>query len=110
MKETSKKIHVSQDSFFDTYPHNPSLLNQQQFIKAVFINYGIIPSQIYIAEHTHLYTIQFKLFYFKPGQHKLIKPLLNFIRPLLVIKYNKNVVFNIKLSPHLYADDTQLAT
>lgn len=110
MKETSKKIGISQPWFFNTFPYNPTLLNQQNFITAFFNNFGILVSDIYISEYRHLLAYHLTLFLPHKKHYSVIKPILNVLKPLLVIKYKKNICFNIKRSPSLYYDDKILGS
>lgn len=110
MKETSKKIGISQPWFFNTFPYNPTLLKQQTFITAFFNNFGILVSDIYISEYRHLLTYHFTIFLPHKKHYSVIKPILKVLKPLLVIKYKKNICFNIKRSPSLYYDDKILGS
>jgi hypothetical protein len=110
MKETSKKIGISQPWFFNTFPYNPTLLKQQIFITAFFNNFGILVSDIYISEYRHLLSYHLTIFLSHTKHYSVIKPILNVLKSLLVIKYKKNISFNIKRSPSLYYDDKILGS
>ena len=110
MRETSKKIGISQPWFFNTFPYNPTLLNQQIFITGFLNNYGILASDIYISEHRHLLTYHLTIFLSHKKHYSAIKPILKVLKPLLILKYNKNVCFNIRRSPSLYYDDKLLGS
>jgi len=107
---TSKKIGISQPWFFNTFPYNPTLLKQQIFITAFFNNFGILVSDIYISEYRHLVAYHLTIFLSHKKHYSVIKPILNVLKPLLVIKYKKNICFNIKRSPSLYYDDKILGS
>lgn len=110
MKNTSKKIGISQSWIFDTYPYNPSLVNQQKDISSLLYDIGILPSDIYISQHTYLNTYHFSVFNTKKSSKKALPLALKVLKPLLVLKYNKNVTFNVKYPPSLYYDDKHIAS
>jgi hypothetical protein len=106
---TSKKIGVSQPWFFDTYPYNPSLVNQQKDISSLLHDLNILTSEIYISQHTYSSTYHFSVFKHKKFSQKSLLLALKVLKPLLILKYKKNVTFNIKYTPSLYYDDKQIA-
>lgn len=107
---TSKKIGISQPWIFDTYPYNPALLNQQKDISSLLYDIGILPSQIYISQHTYLSTYHFSVFNTKKSSQRTLALALKVLKPLLILKYNKNVAFNVKYPPSLYYDHNHIAS
>jgi hypothetical protein len=107
---TSKKIGISQPWIFDTYPYNPALLNQQKDISSLFYDIGIIPSEIHISQHKYLSTYHLSVFITKKSSLNAFLLALKVLKPLLVLKYNKNVTFNIKYPPSLYYDHNHIAS
>ncbi len=107
---TSKKIAISQPWIFDTYPYNPALVNQQKDISSLLYDIGILPSDIHISQHTYLSTYHFSVFNTKKSSKKALALALKVLKPLLILKYKKNVTFNVKYPPSLYYDDKHIAS
>lgn len=106
----NNKIGISQPWIFNTYPYNPALVNQQNDISSLLYDISVLTSQIYISQYKALDIYHFSIFNSKKYNNKTIALALKVLKPLLVIKYNKNVAFNVKYPPSIYYDHYQLAS
>lgn len=103
-----KNIGISQPWLFNSY--NPSLINQQNDISSLFYDISMLTSQIYISQYKHLYIYHFTIFINQNYNTKNIALALKLLKSLLILKYNKNVIFNVKYPASIYHDHYQIAS
>lgn len=105
-----KKLSISSQAFFKTYPYNGNLIHMQKIIEGIFINYGILTSSIFISEYPKLIIFQFNILLKIPNQYNIIGPITRFIKSLFVLKYNKNIRFDITISKNIYCEDKYISS
>lgn len=117
----SKKIGISQPwcsrSMYSNLKEESWI---RKFIEGVFSNYNYLCSEIYINSFPNLIELNFLLFI--PGSsnekprevvkshNKRLSKVLKLIKAVLVLKYNTNVVINIKRLPHVFVDGKVLSS
>ena len=97
-------------SYYKTYPYNNKLINMNKIIERIFLNYGIIVSSIYISEYRKHLIFHFHLYISHSCQYNIIKNILKLIQSLFVLKYNKNISFDINISKSIYYDDKLISS
>jgi len=92
----------------------------RKFIEGVLLNYNYLCSEIYINSFPNLIELNFLLFI--PGSsnekphevvkshNKRLRKVVKLIKSILVLKYNTNVVINIKRLPHVFKDGKVLSS
>lgn len=100
-----KKLRISQNSFFYTYKNNYNLLRIVYLIKNTFLNYNIYVSNIYVYEYPKSIIIKYNIWIHNKNCYIFLNNIINFLKSLLVLKYNKNIEFNIKMSKDIFNDD-----
>ena len=98
-------MSIGTNSVFNTYPFNNKLLGMSKIIEGIFFKYGILVSSIYIHEYPKNYIIHFNIFISHHIQYFILKNIIKLIKSLLVLKYNKNISFNIHISKSIYYDN-----
>lgn len=100
-----KKLRISQNSFFYTYKNNFNLITIVDLIKNTFLNYNIYVSNIYVYEYPKSIIIKYNIWIHNKNCYLFLNNIINFLKSLLVLKYNKNIEFNIKMSKDIFNDD-----
>ena len=100
-----KKLRISQNSFFYTYKNNFNLITIVDLIKNTFLNYNIYVSNIYVYEYPKSIIIKYNIWIHNKNCYIFLNNIINFLKSLLVLKYNKNIEFNIKISKDIFNDD-----
>lgn len=100
-----KKLRISQNSFFYTYKNNYNLIRIVDLIKNTFLNYNIYVSNIYVYEYPKSIIIKYNIWIHNKNCYIFLNNIINFLKSLLVLKYNKNIEFNIKISKDIFNDD-----
>ena len=100
-----KKLRISQNSFFYTYKNNFNLITIVDLIKNTFLNYNIYVSNIYVYEYPKSIIIKYNIWIHNKNCYIFLNNIINFLKSLLVLKYNKNIEFNIKMSKDIFNDD-----
>lgn len=106
----SKKLGISLLWFFRTYPYNGSLIHISTIMEGVFEKYGILVSSIYVSEYCKSIMIHFQLFLTHRWQYRVLKNLLPILKALFVLKYNKNIHFDITLCKSILQDDKLISS
>ena len=105
-----KKRGISEVSLYRTYPYNLNLINLTKYIENSLLNYGIIVSNIYINEYRKIFIIHFTVFIPDSRQYKVLSKIIKYIKSLLILKFNKNIYFNIKTVESIYHDNKILSS
>jgi hypothetical protein len=105
-----KKLGISESFRFQTYPYNPVLINIIKLVSGILVSYGFILSRIHITEYRKLYILNFVIFLSDTKQYNVLGLILKYLKPLLVLKFKKNVILNIKLAPSIFHDDNLLGS
>lgn len=104
-----KKLGISQNTYFYTYKINYNLINICELINNIFLNYNIFVSNIYIYEYPKSIIIKFDIWIHNKKCYMFLNHIINLLKSLLVLKYNKNIEFNIKISKDIFNDDMLLS-
>lgn len=105
-----KKRGITEVSLYRTYPYNLNLINLTKYIENTLENYGILTSTIYINEYRKVFIIHCTVFLFDTRQYNVLYKVIKYLKPLLILKFNKNIQFNIKLSESIYHDNKLLSS
>lgn len=103
------KIGISENYKFYTYKNNYNLININKIINNILINYNIYVSNIFIYEYPKSIIIKFDIWIYNKNLYKILNNILNLIKSLLILKYNKNIQFHIKISKDIFNDDLLIA-
>lgn len=104
-----KKLRISENTYFYTYKNNYNLLTISDIIKNTFINYNIYVSNIFIYEYPKSIIIKYNIWIHNKNSYKILNHIINFLKSLLILKYNKNIEFNINISKDIFNDDKLLS-
>lgn len=105
-----KKLGISQNWNYYTYKNNWNLINIENIVKNTFLNYNIFVSNIYMYEYPKCIIIKFQLWIYNINHYKFLNNIINLLKSLLVLKYNKNIELHIKFSKDIYNDDKLIGT
>ena len=105
-----KKLGISQNWYYYTYKNNYNLIEIEKIVKNTFLNYNIFISNIYMYEYPKLIILKFDLWIYNENHYKLLTNIINYLKSLLVLKYNKNIEFNINFSKDIFNDDQLIGT
>lgn len=103
-----KKLKISENTYYYTYGKNYNLLLISDIIKNTFLNYNIYISNIYGYEYPKCIIFKFDIWIHNKKCYKFLHYIIKFLKSLLILKYNKNIEFNIKISKNLLNDDKLL--
>jgi hypothetical protein len=104
-----KKFKISEGDKFQTFPENLNLLNINDIVENTFLRFNILISNLFIYEFPKLIVIKLNIFYNIKSKKRLISPIIKYLKALLILKYNKNIQFNINLCKSIYLDDKILS-
>lgn len=79
-------------------------------VRNTFMNFNVYVSQMFIYEYPKCVIIKFNLWVYKSEHFKIVKHILDYLRSLLVLRYNKNVEFEVKFSRNIFSDELLLGT
>lgn len=100
-----KKIGIIENYKFYTYKNNYNLININNLIKNILLNYNIYVSNIYMYEYPKSIIIKFDIWIYNKNIYKILTNIINLLKSLLILKYNKNIELNIKISKDIFNDD-----
>jgi hypothetical protein len=105
-----KKLGVGSSWNYYSYKKNLNLIAIDNIVKNTFLNYNIFISSLYIYEYPKLVLIKFELFVYDEDDYTFLNSIINYLKSLLVLKYNKNVELDIKFSRDIFNDDCLIGT